>query len=161
MKQWPKFSLVAILLVMIVSAGCQRVLSQHIQAKAEHKQLMTAIHKSPDRYKGKTVIMGGQILSLTYRQWQTEIEFAELPLSKNLHPVLGIPPGLRYYVLFPERLDRSLYRRGNIVTLAANVIGTKKKGENSYPLFTLEEAHIWNRFREVRFPHYGAMLSLH
>ncbi len=159
MKQWSKISLFVVLLFVFFSTGCQAIRSRNIEVQAKQTELIADIRENPSQHKGKTVIMEGKILSIAYREWQTEVEFAELPLDLGFSPDLGMQSRKSYYVLFPERLDRSRYRRGKIVTVAASVIGAKEKEGNNYPLFVVEEAHILNRLHEVRFPHYGAMLS--
>lgn len=105
------------------------------------------------------MIVGGKILGIAYREGQTEVEFAELSLEHGLQPTLDMQAEKSYYVLFPQRLDRSRYRMGKIVRVAATVVGAKEKEGLHYPLLAYEEAHIWNRLPEVRFPHYGAMMA--
>ncbi len=158
MTQWSKIGLFTTLLFVFSSTGCRTVLSQHIQAKAEGSHLITAIRDDPAPHKGKTLILGGEVVGLVYQGRRTEVEFAELPLENGLHPALGIKPGKSYYVLFPERLDRLLYSKGKIATVAASLIGTKEKEGTSYPLFAYDEVHVWNKLRETRFPDYGAMI---
>ncbi|MFQ5580252.1 MAG: Slp family lipoprotein [Nitrospiria bacterium] len=147
------------ILSLLTTTACQAILSEQIQSTADEKTLFEEVYKDPDKHKGKIIILGGEIRDLRYQEEKTEVEFLEIPLYKGGHPALGLEPGESFFVLFPERLDPILIKKGKIITLAGRVIGTRKVGEKSYPLFAYEEAYVWDKLRQDRFPSFGSFFG--
>ncbi|MEO2053690.1 MAG: Slp family lipoprotein [Nitrospira sp.] len=147
------------ILFLISTTACQAILSEQIQSTADEKTLFEEVFKNPDKHTGKIIILGGEIRKLRYQEEKTEIEFVEIPLYKGGHLALGFDPGEIFFVLFPERLDPILIKRGKVLTLAGRVIGTRTLEGKNYPLFAYEEAYVWDKLRQDRFPSFGAFFG--
>lgn len=151
--------LVSILLLFFSTTACRTILSEQVRSTADEETLFEEIFANPDKHKGKIILLGGEIRALRYQEEKTEIEFVEIPLYRGGHPALGFDPGETFFVLFPERLDPILIKKGKVLTLAGRVIGTRKVDGNDYPLFAYEEAYVWDKLRQDRFPSFGAFFG--
>ncbi|MFQ5779342.1 MAG: Slp family lipoprotein [Nitrospiria bacterium] len=159
MKIERSIRILSAILLFISTTGCQAILSEKIRSTADEETLFEDIFENPSGHKGKIIFLGGEIRQLRYLEEQTEIEFVEIPLYKGGHPALGFDPGETFFVLFPERLDPILIKRGKVITIAGRVIGTRRMGGNDYPLFAYEEAYVWDKLRQDRFPSFGAFFG--
>lgn len=140
--------------------GCQGAISKEIQSTADDQTLFEEIFENPDDHRGKIVILGGEIQQLRSIESRTEVEFAEIPLYNWDRPALGFEPGEHFFVIFPERLDKFLYQKGKIMTVAGRVIGRRTLQGYDYPLLAYEESYVWNKLREDRFPSFGAIIGM-
>ena len=159
MKQEKPLSLCLFLLLFITLTGCQAWISEQVRSTADDETLFEEIFENPNSHKGKIIVLGGEVLQLQYQEQKTEVEFAEIPLYKGGHPALGFDPGQRFFVVFPHRLDPYLFKKGKVMTLAGRVVGTKTVQGADYPLFSYEDAYVWDKLREDRFPSFGAFLG--
>lgn len=151
--------LLLLFILFLWMSACQAPLSKEIRSTADDETLFEAIFENPDDHKGKTIILGGEILQIRNIESKTEVEFAEIPLYSWDRPALGFDPGEHFFVLFPERLDEFFYKRGKVMTIAGRVIGKRTMHGRDYPLFAYEEAYVWDKLREDRFPSFGAFLG--
>ncbi len=110
------------------------------------------VAQSPDTYRGKIVLWGGQIIqTLSQDDGSTLIEVLEWPLGWTEKPRRTVSFQGRFLILFKEPLDASLYRRGARVTVAGEIQGSME-GEKTksvsdptyrYPLLLSKEIHVW------------------
>lgn len=154
-----KWQIVSILLLFISTPACTRVLTDQVRSTADEETLFEEIFEDPNRHIGKVVILGGEIIRLQYKGEKTEVEFAEIPLYRGGKPALGFDRGEHFFVIFPERVDEILLKKGKVLTIAGRVIGTRNVRGFDYPLFAYEEAYVWDKLRQDRFPSYGAFLG--
>lgn len=158
MKQkWPIF--LALLLLFMSTSACNAVLSEQVRSTANEETLFEEIFEDPKQHVGKIIILGGKVLRLQYKGQQMEVEFAEIPLYRTGKPALGFDPGEHFFVIFPYRVDETLLKKGKVITVAGRVIGTYNVRGFDYPLFAYEEAYVWDKLRQDRFPSYGAFLG--
>jgi outer membrane lipoprotein len=151
---------VSVLLFFFFTSGCLAPISKEIQSTADDETLFEEIFENPDEHKGKIVILGGEIQQLRKMESRTEVEFAEVPLYNWDRPALGFEPGEHFFVLFPERLDEFLYRKGKVMTVAGRVIGRRTLRGYDYPLLAYEQSYVWDKLREDRFPSFGAFVGM-
>ncbi len=151
--------LLAVFLLLIAISGCQTAQFQGILPIEEEETLLDQVRRNPNRHRDKVILVGGEIQGLRDLEWKTEIEFAELALDNEIHPRLGAEPRGRFYVVFPERVDKFLYKKGKIMTISGRLIGTRVIDGEAYPLLEFQEAQVWNRLREDRFPSFGAFVG--
>ncbi len=157
MKQ--KWQIVLALLLLISASACTAVLTEQVRSTADEETLFEEVFEDPNRHLGKIIILGGEILRLQYKGQKTEVEFAEIPLYRTGKPALGFDPGEHFFVIFPYRVDEILLKKGKVITVAGRVIGTHTVRGFDYPLFAYEEAYVWDKLRQDRFPSYGAFLG--
>ena len=145
--------------LLISLPACTGILSDQDRSTADEETLFEESFEDPTQHKGKIFILGGEIIHLQYVGQKTEVEFAEIPLYRGGHPALGFDPGEHFFVVFPDRVDETLLKRGKVMTIAGRVIGTRQVRGFDYPLFSYEESYVWDKLHQDRFPSYGAFLG--
>lgn len=153
------WQIVLSLLLFVSASACTGVLTEQVRSTADEETLFEEIFQDPNRHIGKVFILGGEIIRLQHKGGKTEVEFAEIPLYRGGKPALGFDPGEHFFVIFPERVDEIFLKKGKVLTIAGRVIGKRNVHGIDYPLFAYEEAYVWDKLRQDRFPSYGAFLQ--
>jgi outer membrane lipoprotein len=150
------------LISMLFLGGCTGVISPTTLSKSEAPPpSLYLLAANPDPFKGKVIILGGEILRLTKKEGKTFIDFGEIPLYEDLHPILGVPAGDRFRVVSPIDLDDLLYYRGKVVTVAGEFMGLTgpPETEERVPILLSREMYVWDQVGRTRFLPYGAVLN--
>jgi outer membrane lipoprotein len=83
-----------------------------------------ALQQNPDSYKGKVVVLGGQIITTTVKADETWIEVLEKPLDYQQRPSDTDKSSGRFLVRFQGFLDPAIYASGRKLTVAGQVDGS-------------------------------------
>ena len=111
-----------------------------------------ALKKNTDLYRGKMVILGGEIIEMRNLTTGTQVEILHKPLDQNAVPLpLGISSG-RFLALDSTILDPRVFQAGRLVTVIGEVKGNATiviNGiETTYPL-------LQNRYIQVNGSPHG------
>ncbi|MBI5014898.1 MAG: Slp family lipoprotein [Deltaproteobacteria bacterium] len=140
---------------LLLLGGCAASLSPAVRREATPVKGLEAIRAAPDSLRGKTVILGGEIVETRNHPEATTLVVLEKPLDVFRKPRDVDATGGRFLVTFSRYLDPVLYAKGRRVTVAGVVSGaaTEPVGDAPYRYVVLEgvEAHLWTPSREV-FP---------
>lgn len=137
-----------LLMLAIVSLlGCAHVISKELREKVDKEITPMALFKEPDAYMGKTVSLGGVIVSSLNTDEGTYIEVLQKPLDYRGKPEdTDISHG-RFIIFYEGYLDTAIYSRGREITVAGEVIGKRLRplGEiqYQYPLIKSKELHLF------------------
>jgi outer membrane lipoprotein len=132
--------------VIFLLSGCAHVVSKEMRSEADKGLPSALLFQQPDDLKGRTIIIGGSIVSSSNAPEGSYIEVIEQPLDyrgrpKNTDQSLG-----RFIVFHDGYLDTAIYSSGRHVTVAGEVIGKKSRplGEINYqyPLIKAREVHL-------------------
>lgn len=146
-----------ILLCLIALSGCSHVISSVNLEKADTSVSIAYLMKDPEKYKGKIIIIGGNIISVLNRSDGTWIEVLQKDLDSWGKPAENDKTLGRFIVFHEGYLDSAIYARGRLLTLAGEVMGAKKlplgETEYNYPLIKSMELHVMDHRRSppVRF----------
>jgi outer membrane lipoprotein len=153
-----RWGLVVWLALASMSLGCAHVISDTVRAQAEPSLAFVQLRDNPDAHKGRTVILGGEILETTNLREGTRLEVLQKPLSRSEAPMMTDSTGGRFMALCDDYLDPAIYAKGRRVTVAGSVLGsyTGKVGEVDYryPLISCQETHLWPRTVVLPRPYY-------
>lgn len=134
-------------LILCLLLGCLTALPKEIIKQSDPSISFASLVRDAKRFKGKIVILGGTIVSLRNKRKGSELAILQLPLNLRGMPDLEDKPGGIFLVQHSKPLDRSLFKKGQRITLAARVVGSKirKKDRNrySYPLLRLKNYKLW------------------
>ena len=154
--QWPRT--VALLVAACFLAGCVRAISKEVRREAVTVENFGQVRQATDAFKGKTVILGGDILETRNRPEGTTVVVLEKSLDWTLRPRLLDVTGGRFMVRFGEYLDPAIFSKGRQITVAGRVVGseTEKVGEVPYNYVILEgrESYLWRESYESTPPWY-------
>jgi outer membrane lipoprotein len=116
----------------------------------------SAVAATPERYTGRDVIWGGQIVSVHNLPDHSEIEVLGHPLDSSQRPQFDKSAGGRFLALMPGYVEGMDYPPGAPMTLRGRIEGARsgKVGEADYvfPLVRVEQSHRWTP-QEMSKPH--------
>jgi outer membrane lipoprotein len=131
----------------LAGLGCAHVISEPLRQQAHPPVSFAQLRANPDALKGRTVILGGEILQTTNLRDGTRIEILQRPLSASETPQLTDTTGGRFMAFCEEYLDPAVYAPRRRITVAGLVQGsyTGQIGEVDYvyPLISCEEIHLF------------------
>jgi outer membrane lipoprotein len=131
----------------LAGMGCAHVISEPLRQQAQPQVSFAQLRTNPETLKGRTVILGGEILQTTNLREGTRIEILQRPLNESETPKLTDTTGGRFMAFCEEYLDPAVYAPRRRITMAGEVLGTYtgKVGEADYlyPLISCEEIHLF------------------
>jgi outer membrane lipoprotein len=112
------------LLPLLLLWGCS-VLPQEVRREADLSISFRELHRNPDAYLGRTVLLGGEILQVDNLKDQTELQILQKPLGRRDVPVEGDISEGRFIVDYSGYLDPAIYRAGRYVTTVGEVTSSR------------------------------------
>ncbi|MDH3974689.1 MAG: Slp family lipoprotein [Deltaproteobacteria bacterium] len=141
MKKWLLLSA-----ALLALNGCAHVVSRANLEKADRSISVADLIKKPEKYKGKIVILGGNIVNSLNKNDGTYIEVLHKKLDSLGRPVESNETLGRFIVFHEGYLDTAIFAKGRRLTVAGEVIGQKKlplgEIEYKYPLIKSMELHM-------------------
>ena len=103
---------------------------------------------SPESFKGRVLVLGGEVLHAKRLKDGTQIELLQLPLEDGEEPSLDRQQSQgRFLALQREFLDPATMVAGTRVTIVGEVSGAKTERlddiEYRYPILILKHLHVW------------------
>ena len=145
MKKYIRFLIT--LMGFIVIAGCAPVISKSVLQQVDRTIAFDTVFQDPDALKGKSVLLGGVIVSVKNLQEGTLIEVLQKPLDYFKAPLDGDESGGRFLARYDGYLDAAVYSKGRKVTLAGTIMGRRLQRldeiDYAYPLLLVTEIHLW------------------
>ncbi|MDH5564085.1 MAG: Slp family lipoprotein [Nitrospirota bacterium] len=133
-------------------AGCAKpykaTLSPDLANQLNDTLSFSQIKAAPDDYKGKLIILGGQILSAKRLPHATELIILQLPLIQEQEPTTDLTQSQGRYIAYQQTfLDPATVPAGTRITLVGELSGslTQKLDETDYiyPTLTIKDFKIW------------------
>jgi len=143
---------IAVLLVpAAVSAallcGCSPPFPKELLEQVDRDLVFQDLFRDPDRFRGKSVMLGGTIVEIRNRKEGTQMEVLQRPLAREGRPVYTDETGGRFLVDVPQFIDAAVYQPGRAVTVIGSVEGARMQRlgeiEYRYPVLTVKQVHLW------------------
>ena len=138
------------LVASILLAGCasQRIVPESMEPLVDITVPFRDVLASPESYKGRVLVLGGEVLKAKRLQDSTQIELLQLPLEDGEEPSLDrLQSQGRFLALQQEFLDPATVVEGTRVTIVGEVSGVKTDRlddvEYRYPTLILKHLHVW------------------
>ncbi len=139
--------IVSVACLMLFITACASVMSETTMKSVDQSVSFAALQQKPDAYKGKVVLLGGQIIATTVKDNETWIEVLEKNLDSGQKPENTDQSGGRFLVKFQGFLDPAIYTPGRYLTVAGQVEGKVVRPINeikyTFPLLSAKEHHLW------------------
>lgn len=136
-----------ILVIALLLSGCAHVISQELREQTDKELTAEMLFKNSEAHKGKTVILGGIIISTRNSDEGTHIEVLQTPLDSRGRPKDTDYSYGRFIFFYEEYLDAAIFSKGKAVTVGGKVFGktTRPLGdiEYTYPLIYAREVHLF------------------
>jgi outer membrane lipoprotein len=145
--------------LMLWLNGCAPVISPEILKQIDPNVTFSALVADPERYMGRTVLLGGTIVQTVPKTGETEIEVVQKDLLSSGEPRLTDKSEGRFLVVVERFLDPAIYRPDRGLTVAGKVQGAVVRpiGEINYryPVIAALELHLWREpYPPPAYPYY-------
>ena len=134
-------------LTALVMAGCAPVISPAVLKEVDQSVRFEQILKNPLAYRGRTVLLGGDIIETQNFPEKTLIVVLQRSLGFRKKPAAEGESKGRFIVSVPGFLDPAIYRPRRKVTVVGSVLGKEVRPlgeiEYTYPIITKRELYIW------------------
>ena len=134
-------------LVILLITGCGPVISQDVLKDVDKDLPFQAVLRNPDKFKGKTILLGGKIIETTPLPAKTRITVLQYPLGFRGKPSVDSASEGRFIAEAQGFLDPVVYSVGRQVTVAGILDGKEVLpiGEISYtyPIVSSRELYLW------------------
>ncbi|MDA8079733.1 MAG: Slp family lipoprotein [Nitrospiraceae bacterium] len=138
-----------LLCLALALSACAPVISSEYQQKAVKEVGFGQFRDNPDAYANSIFILGGTIASTENTTNGTELEVVQNPINRYGEITDRDVSEGRFILVTTKQLDPMIFRKGRMVTVAAQLTGsrTKQLGEKEYryPVLEAKEIYLWKR----------------
>ena len=146
------------LLLLLTLPGCTHVISDRSRAMVDPSVTYPLLHQNPEQFKGRYVLVGGAIASVTNRPEGGQLEVVQLPVDRQGMPEDTFNTGGRFLAMSDRFLDPLVFKEGKRVTIVGEVTGVRVKTLDQvnyrYPEIGIREVYVW-RPEEVERQNYS------
>lgn len=139
-----------LLTITIVWTACSssNVIPEPLQPQIDPSLTFAQVMTSPDSYRGRMVVVGGEVLKARRIRNGTQLEVLQLPLDDDQRPVAQRTESQgRLLAVDRQGTDPATLQDGTPVTLVAEVTGGTMdrldEAEYRYPTFEIKHLHVW------------------
>ena len=136
---------------MLLWFGCASsdVVPDSLEPQIDKSLTFDQIIASPDSYRGRTFLVGGEVLKAKRLKEGTQIEVLQLPLDRDQRPVTQRSESQgRLLALDPQSIDPATLPDGTPVTMVAEITGAATdrvdEAEYRFPTMAIKHLHVWN-----------------
>ncbi|MEO5865174.1 MAG: Slp family lipoprotein [Nitrospiraceae bacterium] len=134
--------------ILFIGCSSQQIVPESMEPLVDRTVSFRDLLASPESYKGRVLVLGGEVLKATRLHDSTQIELLQLPLEDGEEPSLDRQQSQgRFLALQQEFLDPATMVQGTRVTMVGEVSGAKTDRlddvEYRYPTLVVKHLHIW------------------
>ncbi len=149
-------ALALLALTLAWAPGCGRGVFPDLRREAEPLKSFRALLEDPEAFRGKLVILGGEVIETRNLPEETLVRVLQKPLDRSLRPRDEDVSEGRFLVRFHGYLDPVLYAPGRRLTVAGVVRGsvTEPVGQMPYryPVLEAKRIHLWKQVEPPPLP---------
>lgn len=140
---------IGIIIVLLTFIGCSSgppVVPEEFQSQIDPSLSFRDIQATPQSFQGRTVLLGGEILSARRTQEGTEFEILQLPVTVDDPPAERRTESQGRFLALDRRAeDPASFPSGTRVTLVGEVKGheTRRLDESTYQYPTVDVKHLY------------------
>jgi outer membrane lipoprotein len=143
--------LLAFVGVLILPYGCgPQVIPKELEGQVDRNVSFLQLKESPATYIGRTVVLGGEVLSVKRANDTTRIEVLQIPLDSSLEPVPDrMTSQGRFLAVQKGFLDPATMPVGTRITVIGEMTGTTTLPiddiQYTYPTLAIRHLKVWER----------------
>src|SRR4030042_2467867 len=126
-------------LLALALAGCGPAISTNILRQAEEPVSFAALKSKPEQYRGKTIVLGGEVMQVQAQDGKSLLWVRQKELDPQLRPVDAPVDGGTFLVESGNWLSPDSYVPKRKVTVAGEVLGQR----DGFPLLQARQIHLW------------------
>lgn len=143
-------SLLSLWMYILLWFGCAQsdVVPDSLEPQIDKSLTFDQVIASPDSYRGRTFVVGGEVLKARRLKDGTQIEVLQLPLDRDHRPVSHRSESQgRLLAMDPQSIDPATLPEGTPVTMVAELTGATTdrvdEAEYRYPTMAIKHLHVW------------------
>lgn len=147
---------------LALTPGCAStsVIPEPLEQQVDKAVTFSEVLESPDSYRGKMVVWGGEVLKAKALKGGTQLEVLQLPLDDDQGPVTErMESKGRFLAWQSEFLDPATMTDGTRVTIVGEVTGASvekmDEADYRYPTLEIKHLHRWEARRPDDRRSYG------
>lgn len=140
--------------MLVLLAGCAStsIIPEPLEPQIDKAVTFSQILESPDSYRGKVLVLGGEVLKAKAMNGGTQLEVLQLPLNDDQEPVTDRTESKgRFFAWQKEFLDPATIADGTRVTIVGEVTGAvlekMDEADYRYPTVDVKHLHRWEARR--------------
>lgn len=141
-----------VVVILLIAQGCT-VISRPMMNEALTEIGFTQLKQEIDRFRGRTLILGGHVIAVRNEARQTVIVVLQTPLGFGQEPRPPDRSEGRFLLRHDGFLDPEVFARGRTITAAGRVLGLTREAidHEPYDYVTLEsrEIYLWERLEDL------------
>ena len=148
--------------MLVLVAGCASsfIIPEPLEQQIDKGVTFNQVLDSPDSYRGKLVVWGGEVLNAKAVKGGTQLEVLQLPLDEDQGPVTErVESKGRFMAWQKEFLDPATIADGTRVTVVGEVTGASvekmDEADYRYPTVDVKHLHRWEGRRADEPRSYG------
>ena len=125
-------------------AGCTSVVPEALRGQVDRDLTYTQLARDPESYRGRLVVVGGEVLRVGFAGRDLELTLAERPLSPvDESPMLGRASRGDLLVQVPGGA-RAAFREGSVLTVVGVVLGRETAADpDAVPRLEARHIQVW------------------
>ncbi len=127
--------------------ACASTIPPEVLTGVDRAVSFQRLREDPDAFKGKTVVLGGDIIQTENQTQSTRLVVLQLPLDGDLKPLGNDQSEGRFMIVAPEFLDPAIYAKGRRITAVGKVTGKETRPLSGipyvYPVMEKRYLHLW------------------
>ena len=148
MRRLPVFILLIICILPLSGCASSDVIPESLELQIDKNLTFDQVIASPDSYRGRTFVVGGEVLKSKRLKEGTQIEVLQLPLDDDQRPASQRTESQgRLLALDPQFTDPATLPDGTPVTMVAEVTGVTTdrldEAEYRYPTMEIKHLYVW------------------
>jgi len=154
----PQVPSLAVTLVLLAACAPSTVVPATLEQQVDRSLPFAQLKESPESYRGRLVVLGGEVLSAKRLKEGTRIEVLELPLGSYEAPGRDRTASQgRFLAVHREFLDPATVPPGTRVTVVGEVTGAQvlplDETEYAYPVLDIKHLKVWPRWEMQARPY--------
>jgi outer membrane lipoprotein len=132
---------------LVLLSACATTIPPEALTGVDHNISFQNLGNDPEAFIGKSVVLGGSIISAENRPEKTILVVLQHDLDGDLKPLGDDQSKGRFMVVVPEFLDPVIYAKGRRITAVGTVTGKEIRKLNGipyvYPVIEETYLHLW------------------
>jgi outer membrane lipoprotein len=146
---------ISLCIYVLLGVGCapSDVVPDSLDPQIDKSLTFDQIIASPDSYRGRTALVGGEVLKARRLKDGTQIEVLQLPLDRDQRPVSQRSESQgRLLAVDPQSIDPATLPDGTPVTMVVELTGATTdrvdEAEYRYPTMAIKHLYVWKEPRD-------------
>lgn len=144
---------VAILFILIASCA---PFSKEVMQEVKKDLAFSEVVKTPDAFKGESVVWGGVIVETVARAEDTLVIVRQTDLDFQKRPINPDISAGRFIIRYRGFLDPAIYTKDRAVTVVGKIAGKEERPigdfRYAYPMIDAADLRLWEK--RVQYPAY-------